>query len=81
MERKEPVIDSRAVDLTDRVKLTWRDVRTLADEAAATQPQIRADEPPAPEVLTTETAHLPPGSRRMSERPSPHSSLLPLKPP
>ena len=55
MERKEPVIDSRAVDLTDRVKLTWRDVRTLADEAA-TQPQIRADEPPAPEVLTTETA-------------------------
>ena len=74
MERKEPVIDSRAVDLTDRVKLTWRDVRTLADEAAATQPQIRADEPPAPEVLTT-------GSRRMSERPSPHSSLLPLKPP
>ena len=56
MERKEPVIDSRAVDLTDRVKLTWRDVRTLADEAAATQPQIRADEPPAPEVLTTETA-------------------------
>ena len=24
MERKEPVIDSRAVDLTDRVKLTWR---------------------------------------------------------
>ena len=41
---KEPVIDSRAVDLTDRVKLTWRDVRTLADEAAATQPQIRADE-------------------------------------
>lgn len=23
MERKEPVIDSRAVDLTDRVKLTW----------------------------------------------------------
>ena len=32
MERKEPVIDSRAVDLTDRVKLTWRDVRTLADE-------------------------------------------------
>ena len=49
MERKEPVIDSRAVDLTDRVKLTWRDVRTLADEAAAsTQPQIRADEPPAP---------------------------------
>lgn len=56
MERKEPVIDSRAVDLTDRVKLTWRDVRTLADEAAVTQPQIRADEPPAPEVLTTETA-------------------------
>lgn len=56
MERKEPVIDSRAVDLTDRVKLTWRDVRTLADEAAATQPQIRADEPPSPEVLTTETA-------------------------
>lgn len=57
MERKEPVIDSRAVDLTDRVKLTWRDVRTLADEAAAsTQPQIRADEPPAPEVLTAETA-------------------------
>lgn len=57
MERKEPVIDSRAVDLTDRVKLTWRDVRTLAGEAAAsTQPQIRADEPPAPEVLTTETA-------------------------
>lgn len=56
MERKEPVIDSRAVDLTDRVKLTWRDVRTLADEAAAfTQPQIRADEPPAPEVLTAET--------------------------
>ena len=44
MERKDPVIDSRAVDLTDRVKLTWRDVRTLADEAAAsTQPQIRAD--------------------------------------
>mgnify|MGYP006870359262 CR=1 FL=1 len=41
MERKEPVIDSRAVDLTDRVKLTWRDVRTLAGEAAAsTQPQI-----------------------------------------
>ena len=33
MERKDPVIDSRAVDLTDRVKLTWRDVRTLADEA------------------------------------------------
>ena len=57
MERKEPVIDSRAVDLTDRVKLTWRDVRTLAGEAAAsTQPQIRADEPPAPEVLTAETA-------------------------
>ena len=57
MERKDPVIDSRAVDLTDRVKLTWRDVRTLADEAAAsTQPQIRADEPPAPEVLTAETA-------------------------
>ena len=44
MERKEPVIDSRAVDLTNRVKLTWRDVRTLADEAtASTQPQIRAD--------------------------------------
>ena len=67
MERKEPVIDSRAVDLTDREKLTWRDVRTQADQAAAspppqiragasTQPQIRADEPPAPDVLTAETA-------------------------
>lgn len=26
------------------------------EAAASTQPQIRADEPPAPEVLTTETA-------------------------
>ena len=83
MERKEPVIDSRAVDLTNRVKLTWRDVRTLADEAtASTQPQIRADEPPAPDVRTSETAtpsaRLTPDERaalRRTARP------MPLKPP
>lgn len=49
MERKEPVIDSRAVDLTDRVKLTWRDVRALADEAAAEPvPAAQAPAPAAP---------------------------------
>lgn len=49
MERKEPVIDSRAVDLTDRVKLTWRDVRALADEAAAEPvPAAQAPTPAAP---------------------------------
>lgn len=82
MERKDPVIDSRAVDLTDRVKLTWRDVRTLADEAAAsTQPQIGRTNRLRQKCSPPRPPHLPPGSRRMSERLSPHSSLLPLKPP
>ena len=50
MERKEPVIDSRAVDLTDRVKLTWRDVRALADEPTP------ASEAPAPHPVQVEPA-------------------------
>lgn len=34
-ERKEPVIDNQTADLTDRVRLTWRDVRALAAQAPA----------------------------------------------
>ena len=37
IQRKEPVIDSHACDLTDRVKLTWRDVRDLAEAAQQAQ--------------------------------------------
>ena len=40
IQRKEPVIDSHACDLTDRVKLTWRDVRDMA--AAAQKPRPAA---------------------------------------
>ncbi len=54
MERKEPVIDSRAVDLKDRVKLTWRDVKALADESAsAAASAVRIPEQPALVVSPT----------------------------
>lgn len=56
MERKEPVIDSRAVDLTDRVKLTWRDVRALADEAADEPTQASEAPAPAPHPVQVEPA-------------------------
>lgn len=51
IQRKEPVIDSRICDLTDRVKLTWRDVRDLA----ASSPVAPA-ESPAPMVREAEAA-------------------------
>lgn len=35
-ERKEPVITSEALELTDRVRLTWREVRELADASGTT---------------------------------------------
>ena len=49
-ERKEPVISSEAFDLTDRVRLTWREVRELADsfEAASQRADIA---PHAPETV------------------------------
>lgn len=37
--RKEPVIDTQCFDLTDRVKLTWRDVRLMA-ETPDTPPEV-----------------------------------------
>ncbi len=35
--RKEPTIDTQCFDLTDRVKLTWRDVRLMAETPTAPQ--------------------------------------------
>ena len=37
--RKEPVIDSDAFDLIDRVKLTWREVRNLEEKQNLQLPQ------------------------------------------
>lgn len=34
-ERKEPVISNDAFDLTNRVKLTWRDIRDLSEASSA----------------------------------------------
>lgn len=45
--RKEPVIDADAFDLVDRVKLTWRDVRALAQDHVA-EPTIIP--PASPEI-------------------------------
>lgn len=45
--RKEPVIDSDPFDLVDRVKLTWRDVRALAEDHVA-EPTIIP--PASPEI-------------------------------
>lgn len=44
-ERKEPVIDNQTADLTDRVRLTWRDVRALAVQAPAQPTAAAPDEP------------------------------------
>ena len=51
-ERKEPVISSEAFELTDRVRLTWREVRELAEsfEAASQRAGI---EPVVKEAVNT----------------------------
>jgi pyruvate/2-oxoglutarate dehydrogenase complex dihydrolipoamide acyltransferase (E2) component len=43
-QRKEPVIDKGAYTLTDRVKLTWREVRGLASQPDAPREPVLSPE-------------------------------------
>lgn len=56
-ERKEPTISPDAFDLTDRVRLTWREVRDLA-EPDDQQPTVQ----PLSETQETST-----GTRKLTE--------------
>lgn len=51
-ERKEPVISSDTFELTDRVKLTWREVRDLTESSEAPAPQT-AFEPVVEDTVST----------------------------
>ena len=70
IQRKEPVIDSHACDLTDRVKLTWRDVR---DMAAAAQT-------PRPAAPAFQAAPVMPVVRKPAASASPAASAAPAVP-
>ncbi|MFU0842705.1 MAG: hypothetical protein ACFWTZ_08915 [Burkholderia sp.] len=58
-QRKEPVIDKGAYTLTDRVKLTWREVRGLASQPDAPREPVLSPEAkgaPAPQAAAAAPA-------------------------
>ena len=58
-ERKEPVISSDTFELTDRVKLTWREVRELTESSEA--------EAPAPQAAFEPVVENTVGTRKLTE--------------
>ena len=62
IQRKEPVIDSHACDLTDRVKLTWRDVRDMAAAAQAQTPRPAFQAAPVMPVVRKPAASASPAA-------------------